>query len=433
MVDVWVFGRLIATLASAFAVVLVIVALTSITYLATTLAPALRMNDPRVDRLAKRLGVSFSVGTFALALLGLRVGAPGAGWELIPTLAVGVATAAAVGASAAFAALGTSRARALLAAARSRRSAELQGKCEEQTRRVGEARRAFLQADDLRAQLAQATAAVARLSAALTNLAATRAEVDARLSRIDAADAQGDLARELRRTRDEVATKLELGAKILHAARAAAFRIAVSAPLTRLLRQRPRQVAAGLSAAGAEAGAVPRELTAIGEALDAFLARAQMARAELEEIEAQRGNERATRREEPAGGNEPSGGDEPAGDDDPLAQAKRDVDAVEAAYRAVRERLDVVRMRFAARADLDAVASAAGEVSEKARASGLPAGDLQELVAEVMRAESAIVLATPAELDARALTATLARGTAALGGHDGASLDELLRALREIA
>jgi hypothetical protein len=90
-------------------------------------------------------------------------------------------------------------------------------------------------------------------------------------------------------------------------------------------------------------------------------------------------------------------------------------------------------MRLSARAQIDAVAAAAGEVSEKARASGLPARDLGDLVDEMARAESAILMATPGDFDARALTATLSRGTEALGGHDGASLDELLRALRELS
>ena len=415
MVEVWLFGRLVATLASAFALVMAIVALTSVTYLAVTLAPALRLGGSRADRAARALGLSVTLLTFLAVLIGLRIGAPGLGAELVPTLAVAVALSAALGSVAALATLGGGHALSALDAARSRRSAVLEGQKQEDARRLGSARRAFLSADDLRGQLTEATSAVARLAAALTNLAATRDEVGVRLDRLDGASSTGDLARELRRTRDEVGAKLEVGEKILKAARASAFRIAVAAPLTRLLRQRPRRIAEGLSAAdvAAEAGA-PRALAAIAEALDAFLARAAVARAELADVEQGR----------PV---------DVTGDDDPLPQAVRDVDAVEEAYRAVRERLDVVRMRLAARADLDAVASAAGEVSEKARASGLPAEELQALVSEVMRAETAIVMATPADLDARAFTATLARGTAALGGRDGASLDALLRALRELA
>jgi len=410
MVEVWLFGRLLATLASAFAVVLVIVALTSITYLAYTLSPVVRL--PGADATARRIALSVAAAAFLLAVLGLRVGAPGAAGELVPTLTVAVAAAAALGATAAFAALGGARATLALAASRSRRAALLAGQKQDATRRLAEARRAFLEGDDLRAQLAEAEAAVARLRAALTNLTATRAEIDARLARLDEEAAAGDLGDELRRTRDEVTTKLDLGEKMLHAAELAAFRIAVNAPLARLLRRRPRQVAESLRAA--EPGLLPARLGGSAALIDAFLGRVAEARAELERL--------APRRPEAQ-----------PGDDDPLAHAQRDVEAVDAAFRAVRERLDVVRMRLTAQAELDAVASAAGEVSDKARASGLPAGDLQDLVDEVIRAESAIVTATPADLDPRALAEMLARGTAALGDRDGASLDELLKALRELA
>jgi len=91
-----------------------------------------------------------------------------------------------------------------------------------------------------------------------------------------------------------------------------------------------------------------------------------------------------------------------------------------------------VAVRFGARADMEAVAAAAGEVESTARASGIPAADLQGLVDEVTRAESAIRMATPPEVDAKALEGVLARSETALGGSDGASLDELLRALREV-
>jgi hypothetical protein len=410
MVEVWLFGRLVATLASAFAVVLVLVALTSVTYLAMTLAPVLRLPGAPADRAARRLGISVAAGVLLAAALGLRVGAPGGGGELVPSIALAVAAAATLGSTAAFGALGGGRAALALGAAGARRRREIEGRKRGEAKRLVAAKRAFEEGDDLRAQLAEAEAAVARLRAALTNLGATRDEVEARLGRLDEAAAASDLGRELRRTRDEVAGKLELGGKILRAAEAAAFRIAAGAPVARLLRRRPRRVAEGVSGDAA----TPARLAEIAGAIDAFLERVKAARAELDALAARR-PEHVT------------------GDDDPLAQAQRDIDAVEEAYRAVRERLDVVRLRLAARADLDAVAGAAGEVSEKARASGLPAGDLQDLVDEVMRAEAAIVMATPGELDPKALSAALARGTAALDGRDGSSLDELLRALRELS
>jgi hypothetical protein len=184
-----------------------------------------------------------------------------------------------------------------------------------------------------------------------------------------------------------------------------------------LLRRRPRDLTRGIVAGGAD-GAVTSALSSAVAEIDRFLGEAARTRRALAALEGRR----------------PGGpGDEDDWDGDAWAQAMRDVGAIEDAYDAVRERLDVVVVRFSARADMEAVASAAGEVSDKARASGLPAGDLSGLVDEVARAESAILMATPPDLDARALSAALARSATALGESDGASLDELLRALREVA
>ena len=115
------------------------------------------------------------------------------------------------------------------------------------------------------------------------------------------------------------------------------------------------------------------------------------------------------------------------------ARAVRDVDAVTRAYAAVLDWLDVVRVRLSARAEMDAVATAAGEVSDRAQSSGLADGDLSELVGEVTRAELAITMATPGDFDTHTLTDALARSTLALDRSDGGSLDDLLRAMRELA
>ena len=90
-------------------------------------------------------------------------------------------------------------------------------------------------------------------------------------------------------------------------------------------------------------------------------------------------------------------------------------------------------MRHAARATIAEVAEAAGAVAKSARSRGEGQAELEALAAEVTRAEAAAIMATPIESDARALTAALARSTAALAQTDGASLDELLAALRAIA
>lgn len=103
-------------------------------------------------------------------------------------------------------------------------------------------------------------------------------------------------------------------------------------------------------------------LAAASASIDGFLARAEQAHADLAALEA--------RRPPPA-----SPGDDREDQDDAWGQAMRDLGAVEDAYRAVQARLGVLTVRFGARADMEEVASAAGEVSEKARASGIPASD----------------------------------------------------------
>ncbi len=414
MIEVWIFGALLATLPSALSVVLLIVALTSVTYLAVTLLPVVRrLPGGAEERWARALGILTAGGTFTVAGIGLRVGVAGAGGEIVPTLAVGVAAAAACGSTAAFAALAGARAGILLGGARAQRRAELVERRAQAAKQLEASRARWSEGDDLRAESEEADGAVSRLAAALAKLDATRAGVEERLAALDEEGRSGEVGRELRRARDEIATKLDLGRKILGAAEAAAFRIACSEPLRRLLRRRPRELAQGLSAGGADAPAATAKLEAAAGAIDAFLGEAAEARRRLEAL--------ASRRPEDAG------------DDDAWSAAARDLSAVEGAYRAVAERLSVVRVRWAARADMDAVASAAGEVSDRARASGIPASDLHALLDEVTRAESAILMATPGELDAHALTDALGRSTAALGGSDGASLDELLRALREVA
>jgi hypothetical protein len=417
LIEVWLFGRLLATLASALSVVLLIVALTSVTYLAVTLLPAVqRLPDRAAERSARAsraFGIMTAVGILGAAVLGLRVGAAGSGGEIVPTLAVSVAVAAACGATVAFAALGGARAGLLLGGARARRRSAIGARRAEAAKQLAASRRRWAEGDDLRAESEEAEAAVARLRAGIAKLDATRSDVEARLAALGEEAAHGDVGRELRRARDEVATKLELGGKILGAAEAAAFRMACSEPLRRLLRRRPRDLAQGLAEGGPDAPAAAGQLEAAARAIGAFLGDVAEARRRLDALSGRR----------PAG----------AGDDEPWAAAARDLDAVEAAYRAVAERISVVQVRRAARAEMDAVASAAGEVSDRARASGIPASDLHALLDEVTRAESAILMATPGELDAQGLTDALGRSTAALGGNDGASLDELLRALREVA
>jgi hypothetical protein len=434
MIEIWLFGSLLVTLPSAASIVFLILALTSVTYLGMTLVPVLARGGghdgaasgpkPRAsfvgdDRGARLLGVASAAGTLLLAALGLRVGSAGSGGEIVPTFAVSVALAAAGGSAAAFAAVLGARATRLLGAARASSRAALQSGKQEEARRLEASRRAYLGGEDIRAEVQEADAALSRLRSSLGKLAETRATIAARLDAMEPSLASGDLARELRRTRDEIAAKLELGDRILQAADAAAFRIACSAPLRLLLRRRPRDLVRGL-AEGMDPAAAIAIIGSASAAIDAFLGETEQAK---------RGLATLAGRRKPAADSDELDDDL---EDDAYARAERDLQAIAGAYAAVKERLSVVSLRLAARADMDAVATAAGEVSDKAQRSGVPAEDLRELVDEVTRAESAILMATPGELDAKNLTDALSRGAAALGGRDGASLDELLRALRVV-
>src|SRR4051812_33990746 len=100
MVEVSFFGRLIGTLASELSVVLVIVGLTAVTYVASTLIAAMRAlpGPPGAERAARRFGVAVTGAAALAALVGLRVGGLGRGGELVPTAAILIAGAAALGA-----------------------------------------------------------------------------------------------------------------------------------------------------------------------------------------------------------------------------------------------------------------------------------------------------------------------------------------------
>src|SRR5262245_48610178 len=139
MIEIWLFGWRVLTLPSAPSVVILIVALTSVTYLSMTLIPALALPQSTAER---RVGVVTALGALVATALGLRVGGAGSAGELIPTLAVSVAGAAACGSAAALAALSGARAAARLGAARSRRGAALEGAKQEEARRLEAARRA---------------------------------------------------------------------------------------------------------------------------------------------------------------------------------------------------------------------------------------------------------------------------------------------------
>jgi hypothetical protein len=178
----------------------------------------------------------------------------------------------------------------------------------------------------------------------------------------------------------------------------------------------------GLSRA-ATAAELEERIDRCTEEIKAFLGEVAEARASLSVLEERRPKASAA---------SPLGDGAPSGSVDPLDRARTEVDAVESAYRAVLERTHVIRLRLATRAGMEQVASAAGALSESARTMGLDESELQKLLQEVARAESAMTVSAPDGADVRALTDALARSADAVDRNDTASLDELLKAMREM-
>lgn len=402
--------------------VLLIVGLTAATYVATTMITALRARPSALataDRAARRVGIAAALVTVGLAAVGLRIGASGSGGELIPTFAVAIAAATALGSSTACALLATARGITALGAGRRRRVAGLAAGRHEGARRLEAGQRRRLEGGDLVDEIADADAALERLKIALGGLTAARDGLVEKLRALDQAPTT-PLGVEIRRAHDEIATKLELGARVLFAAESAAFRLACNEPLRRLARRRPSEATLGLehleSATSASSSEILARLDPAASALRAFLKDIAAARRALQALTARR----------PAA-------IPPGSDEDPWTLADNDLTALRGAFQAVLERVEVVQVRHAARATIAEVAEAAGAVAKSARSRGEGQSELEALAAEVTRAEAAAIMATPIESDAKALTAALARSTAALTQSDGASLDELLAALRSIA
>ncbi len=402
--------------------VLLIVGLTAVTYVAMTLITALRGHAAALgpaDRAARTLGIAAAILTAAFTLVGLRIGPVGSGGELVPTVAAAIAAATALGSSTACALLAGTRGLSALGAVRRRRFEALTaGRQQHALRREATIRRR-LDGGDLVDEIADANTALDRLKVALRSLTAARDGLASKLDGLgDAADTA--LGREVSRAHTEVNLKLELGERVLIAAESAAFRLACNEPLRRLSRRRPSEATLGLErllgAASAPSAEVLARLEPAASALRAFLDEIASARIALDVL-ASRHPASIT----------------PGSDEDPWTLAHRDLTALDDAFSAVLERVEVVHVRHAARATIAEVAEAAGAVAQSARSRGEGQTELEALAAEVTRAEAAAIMATPIESDARSLTAALARSTAALGQSDGASLDELLGALRSIA
>ncbi|WP_437753857.1 hypothetical protein [Sorangium sp. So ce1389] len=439
MIDVSLLGWLVVTLTSPLSLVLLLVALGAAAYVGLT---ALEAAPPQ--RGARAVGTGAAACTLAAGMVGLRVGA-GAG-AVVPTAAVGIAAAAALGAIAACAWTFGARGAAALGAARVRRSAAALRAGDERRRLLAASQRAYIEGDDLAAETAAADAAVARLRAAVEALADARAALQAKRDAARGGGGPGDeggegeggamdgpraeqrpteasaLAEDLARACDEAALKLSMGQRVLAAAEAAALRVACNAPLRRLLRRRPREATQALATLGAGA------LAPAAASVEAFLGEVRAARDEVAAIAAQRASDGADGASDGADG--VTDGSDP--EQRPAALALRELAAMESAYGALLERLRLAELHASTRASVKQVESAAGALSAAARAAALDPAELDALVTEIARAESAVAAAAPEAGGSRALAEALAAGSLALDRSDATSLSELIAALREL-
>ncbi|WP_437502930.1 hypothetical protein [Sorangium sp. So ce1099] len=443
MIDVSLLGWLVVTLTSPLSLVLLLVALGAAAYVGVTALEA----APR-QRGARAVGTGAAACTLAAGMVGLRVGA-GAG-AVVPTAAVGIAAAAALGAIAACAWTFGAHGAVALGAARVRRRAAALRAGDERRRQLAASQRAYIEGDDLSAETAAADAAVERLRAAVEALADARAALQAKRDAARGGGGAGDegeggatagprseqrpaetsaLAEDLARACDEAALKLSMGQRVLAAAEAAALRVACNAPLRRLLRRRPREATQALATLGAGA------LAPAAASVEAFLGEVRAARDEVAAIAAQRASEAAAGASEAAAGAAEAAAGFTAGSDPeqrPAALALRELAAMESAYGALLERLRLAELHASTRASVQQVESAAGALSAAARAAALDPAELDALVTEIARAESAVAAAAPEAGGSRALAEALAAGSLALDRSDATSLSELIAALREL-
>ncbi|HTN83343.1 MAG TPA: hypothetical protein VL242_06650, partial [Sorangium sp.] len=212
--------------------------------------------------------------------------------------------------------------------------------------------------------------------------------------------------------------------------------VACNAPLRRLLRRRPREATQALATLGAGA------LAPAAASVEAFLGEVRAARDEVTAIATQRASggaagasETAVGASETAAGASETAADVTAGSDPeqrPAALALRELAAMESAYGALLERLRLAELHASTRASVQQVESAAGALSAAARAAALDPAELDALVTEIARAESAVAAAAPEAGGSRALAEALAAGSLALDRSDATSLSELIAALREL-
>jgi len=431
MIELSLFGVLAATLASGLSVVLLLVALGAVAYLGlTAFTAAHRLGDGRAvvstagtalralgQRWSPRAGVGASLVALGVGLAGLRfhdAGSLAGSWLF--TVAVALTASTAAGAWCAALCLAGSRSLATLADRSAEQRLRLEGARHAAVREIEAKSAQFLSGDDLRSEIEQAETALTQLGGALAALEQIGTGLREKLASAEVQQGGAALIAEHTELEADVARKAELGRQIQTEAEIAVFRLRCHEPLRRLVRRRPREATAALGSAAASRDALRASVAHARPLVRHFLDEARKTAEALSVLEALR----------------PSHLD-PADPDDPLARARKELAAIESAYASVLQRVEVVALRLDADAGLRDVASAAGALSPSAQIAGLDESELDQLIEEVSRADTALSIALTGDIEAHTVSEALARGTAALVRNDGRSLDDLVRAMKDLA
>ncbi len=274
-----------------------------------------------------------------------------------------------------------------------------------------ESNRKRLLGEDLSAEVARADQAVGKLREALGALESTRVTLADKLKAALDAGGNVSLVADMARMRDDLDVRIDLGKRVLGAAEAAVAKLAYAAPMKRLIRLRPAEIS-GLDPK--IPGNYAARVEAAVSAIDAYLVVIGQTKEEIEQM--------ATRRPVVT-----------LADGESLpVKTRREVEAIESAYKAVRERADLVRLGLHARAGMARVANAAGELSENTKGQ-TDERDVRLLLDDIARAnQTSTDEFIGGDEHVRALAAALARGANALSGGDRASLGEVVEALQSM-
>lgn len=416
MFDITFIGKLVATIAStgAFLALLGVlgaaayvlaIATTAIERLPSKGAIVVQGQTNHASSLSWTSGTIVGLLTFVAALAMLRV----EGWfaTIVFSAALGFLARSFV----ALTAVLGDRAVERLLRHRAARAQELTQWRAQKAAEFQETNRQRLQGADLSAEVAHGDQAVGKLREGLGALETTRAALADKLKAALNAGGNVSLVADMARMRDDLDVRIDLGKRVLSSAEAAVAKLAYAVPVKRLLRLRPVEIS-GLDPK--IPGNYAKRVESAVEAMDAYLVVIGQTKEEIEQM--------AVRRPVV----------EPAEGESLPVKARREIEAIESAYKAMRERADLVRLGLRAREGMARVANAAGQVAVPAEGQ-TDERDVHLLLDDVARANQ---MATDefigGDEHVRALATTLARGAKALSGGDRASLGEVVEALQSM-